>query len=82
MKVLRQHVIGDYIVDFLLPEIKLVIEVDGTYHAERDQKDDDEIRERNLARMNYSIIRFSNEEVLHNIENTLEIILREIESYE
>ena len=67
-RVLRQHIVGDYIVDFLLPDINLVIEVDGAYHAERQQEEDDERRERELSRMNYNVVRFTNEEVLHDIE--------------
>lgn len=34
-KFLRQHIIGDYIVDFLCRQDGLIIEVDGVYHAER-----------------------------------------------
>ena len=82
VKVLRQHIIGDYIVDFLLPTINLVIEVDGAYHAERKQAESDEIRESTLNDMGYRVIRFTNEEVLYNIEETLETIIEEIESYE
>ena len=82
VKVLRQHIIGDYIVDFLLPTINLVIEVDGAYHAEREQAESDEIRESTLNDMGYRVIRFTNEEVLYNIEETLETITKEIESYE
>ena len=39
-KFLRQHVIGDYIVDFVCRDDGLVIEVDGAYHAEREQHHD------------------------------------------
>lgn len=38
---LRQHIIGDYIVDFLCKDDGLIIEVDGGYHAEREQQEDD-----------------------------------------
>ena len=82
LKVLRQHVVGDYIVDFLLPDINLVIEVDGAYHAERQQEEDDECRERDLNRMNYNVVRFTNEEVLYDIDNVIEKILAELQCYE
>ena len=82
LKVLRQHVVGDYIVDFLLPDINLVIEVDGAYHAERQQEEDDERRERELNRMNYNVVRFTNEEVLYDIDNVIEKILAELQCYE
>ena len=81
-RVLRQYIVGDYIVDFLLPDINLVIEVDGAYHSEREQIEDDERRERDLNKMNYNVIRFSNEEILYDIEKVIERILRELEYYE
>ena len=81
-KVFRQYVIGDYIVDFLFPEINLVVEVDGAYHSEREQIEDDERRERDLNKMNYNVIRFSNEEILYDIEKVIERILKELEYYE
>ena len=59
-----------------------VIEVDGAYHAEREQAESDEIRESTLNDMGYRVIRFTNEEVLYNIEETLETITKEIGSYE
>ena len=79
---LRQHVIGDYIVDFLLPDISLVIEVDGAYHAELQQMEDDEQREEALNSMGYRVVRFTNEEVMYDIENVLETITKEIDNYE
>ena len=73
----RQYIIGDYIVDFVSQREGLVIEVDGGYHAERQQKEDDAIRERFLERMGFHVMRFSNEEVLYDIDN----VLLQIESY-
>ena len=63
-KVLRQHIVGDYIVDFLLPYYNLVIEVDGGYHAEREQHEDDLVRSQALNEMGLYVVRFSNEQVL------------------
>ena len=63
----RQHIIGDYIVDFVCIEKKLVIEVDGGYHSEYEQIEKDEFRTERLNTMGYSLIRFSNEEVLRDI---------------
>lgn len=68
-KFLRQHIIGDYIVDFLCRHEGLVIEVDGGYHAERQQQEDDEIRSAWLRSVGYRVIRFTNEEVLFDIES-------------
>lgn len=77
VKFLRQHVIGDYIVDFVSQHDGLVIEVDGGYHSEPRQQEDDILREEALERMGYHVIRFTNEEVLHNIEYVIE----QIENY-
>ena len=82
VKVLRQHIIGDYIVDFLIPDVCLIIEVDGQYHAKCRQMQEDEQREETLNRMGYRVIRFTNEEVLYDTDNVLETIIKEIESYE
>ena len=77
VKFLRQHVIGDYIVDFVSRHGGLVIELDGGYHSEPRQQEDDKIREEYLEQMGYHVIRFTNEEVLNDIEN----VLNQIENY-
>ena len=76
-KFLRQHIIGDYIVDFLCRDDGLIIEVDGAYHSERSQQESDEERAAWLESQGYSVIRFSNEEILHDIES----VLKEIEKF-
>ena len=53
------------------------IEVDGGYHSERSQQDNDEERAAWLESQGYSVIRFSNEEILHDIES----VLKEIENF-
>ena len=70
-RVLRQYIIGDYIVDFLLPYYNLVIEVDGGYHAEREQIQDDEVRSEALNSMGLYVIRFTNEQVLFETNDVL-----------
>ena len=76
VRCLRQHIIGDYIVDFYIPDSKLVIEVDGGYHAEREQREDDAVREEILNKMGYRVVRFSNEKVLYDTDKTLETIIK------
>lgn len=73
-KFLFQYIIGQYIVDFLCPDSKLIIEVDGAYHSEPNQQVNDEIRTQQLEGMGYKVIRFTNEEILFNIDNVLERI--------
>lgn len=67
-----------YIVDFLCPDSKLIIEVDGAYHSEPNQQMNDEIRTRQLEEMGYKVIRFTNEEVLFDIDNVLAKINKNI----
>ena len=71
---LRQHIVGDYIVDFASRHGGLIIEVDGGYHAERQQQDGDVARERELEQMGFHVMRFTNEKVLDDIENVLQRI--------
>jgi very-short-patch-repair endonuclease len=74
VRFLRQHVIGDYIVDFVSCQGGLVIEVDGGYHSEPRQQEDDELREEVLYSMGYHVIRFTNDEVLYDLESVIEQI--------
>ncbi|WP_449389172.1 leucine--tRNA ligase [Chryseobacterium lineare] len=75
----RQHLIKDYIVDFVSLENKLVIEVDGGYHSEKEQVEYDNLRTQYLNSFGYDVLRFSNEEVLNNKENVVEEIKRKLE---
>ncbi len=75
----RQHIIGDYIVDFVCIEKQLVIEVDGEYHNDAEQKQKDQLRTDALARMGFHVMRFRNQEVLLEIERVLDTITDEIE---
>jgi 5-methyltetrahydrofolate--homocysteine methyltransferase len=76
IKFRRQHVIGNYIPDFVALSCKLIIEVDGEIH--KYQKEQDEQRTFELNEKGYKVIRFTNEEVLHNIYSVLDKIKREV----
>lgn len=78
VKVRRQHSIGGFIVDFALLEVKLVIEVDGEYHNNEDQKIYDEARTEFLKGYGLEIIRFTNEEVIEKTEEVIRKIKDEI----
>ena len=70
----RQHVIGDYIVDFICLKQRLIIEIDGGYHNDILQQQEDRIRQNWLESMDYKVIRFTNEEVFYNIETVISTI--------
>ncbi|HUH83072.1 MAG TPA: endonuclease domain-containing protein [Stellaceae bacterium] len=74
----RQHPLATRIADFACPARKLVIELDGGQHADRQEAD--ALRTAELARHGYRVIRFWNSDVLENIEGVLETILHELES--
>ncbi len=74
----RQAPIGNYIVDFVCLDAKLIIEVDGGHHQE--QAGYDEERSKWLTCEGYRVLRFWNNQVLAEIEAVQEAILAELES--
>jgi len=63
---LRQKPVMDYIVDFFCSELKLGIEVDGESHDE--QIEYDESRTLNLNKIGIKLIRYSNADIMCNLE--------------
>jgi very-short-patch-repair endonuclease len=76
----RQHPIDIFIVDFYCHKYKLVIEVDGEIHNSPENKEYDDGRAFEMERYGIKIIRFSNREVLENINNVIARIKQEINS--
>ena len=74
----RQHLIGDYIVDFVCLTKTLVIEVDGGYHNDKNQIQLDEERTLWLNQKGYKVVRFANEEVIGNLDEVLKKISAEL----
>jgi very-short-patch-repair endonuclease len=72
----RQHPIGSCAVDFACPGRKLAIELDGGQHA--DQAEEDAARTLEIARRGYRVIRFWNNEVIHNLGGMLDVIRHEL----
>jgi len=72
----RQHTIGNYIVDFCAPRIKLAIEVDGSQHLEQQEYDDE--RMAFISAQGYRGLRFWNDDVLNDIEGVMSVVLRAI----
>lgn len=70
----RQHPLGKFIVDFCCPEHRLVIEIDGPIHQER--RDYDAGRTDHLNAYGYQVLRFSNDQVLDNLEDVVASIQR------
>lgn len=70
----RQHPIKNWIADFYCHEAKLIIEVDGRIHLDKEQKQSDDGRTYELERLGLRLIRFTNEEVESDIKNVLKEI--------
>ena len=70
----RQHPISDYIVDFVCLSHGLVIEIDGGYHNIEEVKKYDEERTFYLEKEGFSVLRFTNEQVLGDLDNVIETI--------
>ncbi len=63
----RQHPAENYIVDFACLQKGLIVEVDGGYHNNEEQRKYDEDRTKHLEQKGFTILRFTNEEVLANV---------------
>lgn len=73
----RQRPALDYIADFMCKELRLILEVDGITHdykLESDKQRDDKLRQ-----AGFYVFRFTDEEVLTNIEGVMREIERIIE---
>lgn len=67
----RQYGIGDYIVDFYCPKLKLVVEIDGLTHYEEKVFENDQIRQRYLEQLGLTVKRYNSEQVFNNLESVL-----------
>jgi len=75
----RQKPIGEYIVDFFCPRSKLIIEVDGGQHFSDETSEYDKIRDEYMQGAGLKVLRFSNSDVMKNIDGVVESILDNME---
>ncbi len=71
----RQVPIAGYIVDFACSAKKLIVEVDGSQHADDSAASRDALRTRRLEQDGWSILRFWNDDVLSDIDNVCQHIV-------
>jgi len=69
VRVLRQRPIDNYIVDFFCPEIKLIIEIDGSSHIIKGKYD--RIRQSRLEDLGFMVLRFKEGEVLSQLNSVI-----------
>ncbi|BBC99316.1 MULTISPECIES: endonuclease domain-containing protein [Sphingobium] len=74
LKFSRQMPIAGFICDFVCRSRKLVVELDGSQHA--DAADYDAMRTRKIEAQGYRLIRFWNNDLIENLEAVLETIVR------
>jgi very-short-patch-repair endonuclease len=70
----RQVILGGFIADFVCLEARLVIEVDGATHGMDDEIARDTARSAVLAAQGYDVLRFTNDDVFHNLDGVIETI--------
>jgi leucyl-tRNA synthetase len=80
LRVKSQYIVLGFIIDFCIPRLKIAIEVDGKYHENKDQKKYDKERTAALSKIGYVVFRFSNEEVINNVEIIVSKIKKSINS--
>jgi very-short-patch-repair endonuclease len=69
----RQMIIGNYVVDFVCLEQRLIVELDGRGHL--DQREYDESRTASLESQGFCVVRFWNAEMEEDINKVMETIL-------
>lgn len=74
---LRQFIIGEYIVDFACLIPKVLIEVDGGYHSEPRQQQNDQVRQQWLGSQGFAVHRFKNEEIIGDIDGVIKRLKKE-----
>ncbi|MFI5188490.1 MAG: vitamin B12 dependent-methionine synthase activation domain-containing protein, partial [Chitinophagales bacterium] len=70
----RQHIIDKYITDIVCLDKRLIIEIDGLIHQLPENVESDKLRTKVLEEKGFTVIRFSNEEILQQTEKTLHTI--------
>jgi very-short-patch-repair endonuclease len=75
-KFVRQEPIGPYFADFVCRERKLVVELDGSQHAESEH---DQVRDAFLVTCGYRVLRFWNRDVMQNLNSVLDTIFAVLE---
>lgn len=78
----NQHALYKYVVDFFCYELLLIIEVDGSIHTLTEIALNDKDREDNLKSLGLHILRFTNDQIFHDMENVLQTIRKTLDHLE
>jgi len=74
----RQYPIEGFIVDFCCIRGRLIVEVDGSQHAENVAYDEE--RTRSLARLGFRVLRFWNGDVMRNVDSVVRVIFEALKT--
>ncbi len=74
----RQKPVGEYIVDFYCHRAMVVIEIDGSQHSSREVAEADKARDEYMAGLGLKVLRFTNDEVLKDIDGVAERITQSL----
>ena len=74
----RQKNIGDYIVDFYIAKVNIVIEIDGIQHGRAENKKADARRDSELRQLGIKVLRYTNRDVNSNFSSVCADILRHL----
>jgi very-short-patch-repair endonuclease len=77
----RQHPLDIFVADFYCHEYKLVIEIDGEIHLKKDKQEYDDGREHDIEKLGIKILRFTNHQVLTDLESVKKRILQELSNH-
>ena len=76
----RQRPIGSYIADFYCDKAKLIIEIDGGQHYEKENILKDRTRDEYFRKIGLRVVRFTNLDILKNIDNVVESVYQKIKN--
>lgn len=79
LRIRRQVILGNHIVDFCCEKAQLIIEIDGSQHYTPEEKEKDRSRTKELEYLGYKVIRISNREVMTNFAGATQYIHQEIQ---
>ena len=79
LRIRRQVILGNYIVDFCCEKAQLIIEIDGSQHYTPEEKETDRKRTNDLKDLGYKVIRISNRDVMTNFDGITQYIHQEIQ---
>jgi very-short-patch-repair endonuclease len=78
----RQKPVNNYIVDFFSNKLMLAIELDGYTHSFEEIHEKDKLKEERLRAFGITVLRFTDDDIMNNIENVLGIIGNFIKRFE